>query len=253
MLAWVAKPGSRDVWPVPAKFATAMMIDVCEIIQQSVQAANSRDDSETMKSIYEANAVGLSQWLHSKIDEYGVKALPMCTALLTYMPENRRGSVPEAKVNELRSFLAEKLRKEFVEGETPLLLVAGQHRLAFRELRETLRVHPQFSHFFGTLFRKLVEQANQDKTNRLKVAVVMALVGYECSIADDPPPESYTFNVDKAVIEKYYDLDLVVSALRRWAGLQLPDAVAQKAFDELKKTFSVTDLPRLTAVQKIGV
>jgi hypothetical protein len=240
ILAWTAKPGSRNIWPKPADFDRAMMGDVSFIIRQSLQGLQARIDIETMEQDSETNTAEVCAWLRAKADQFGISAWHMCDTLLKHMPENRRGSVPKHVMTELHVLLAEKVRDECSRSGMANALPTWLGRSAFQELLDVLRVHPKFSEFYPNLFAKSLKEATDDRTHRLKGHLVMILVDWRHpAFSEDPPADSWTFEVRKDVLQKNYDMSVLLPALTAWSSVTLPDPVAQKAFEAIKREFQL--------------
>jgi len=235
IVEWVAEPAHARQWHTPRDYPRDMMGDVYEIIMRS-------DDRSLRQFLdsqrrYETRERQITSWLEANIAQYATTALALVGALLELFatPGNwNKWAGSENIVKDLWRRFACELRDAFVLGDTPLPSYFTADLLAIRRLVHALRSADDYASFRSRLTRKLVDQADNDKTNGLKASVVFSLVEYERSVTkEECVAEQYVFGVNKEANDILFDIPLIMGALRRWSGTVLPDPVAQKAFDKL--------------------
>ncbi len=247
ILAWVATPGHALQWSKPRDYYPSIMGDVYHIIGRSDARLPRRSHFEDTQNEYETREQKIVSWLEAKIDQYAATAWAAPEALLRLVRPSSSGtwSIDPDTVEGLWQRLAERLRETFVEGDDPLLNAVGEDRFVISGFMRALRIHKDYADFRTRFTRKFVEQADTDTTHRLKVSVVISLVNGQYPFTDgECPAEAYTFSVDKEANDKALNMAIVTPALKSWAGLNLSDPVAQRAFEKLKGAYGLeTSIP----------
>jgi len=240
IMAWVAVPAHAVQRPRPHDYYLNMMSDVYHIIGGS-DARLARRVGHQVDWV-QSREGRIVAWLQAKIDEYAPSEWAIPEALLRLVAPSASGpwSLPSGTAKELRQRFAERLRETYVKGDHSLLCTVGESLSTFHSFMNAILAHNDYKGFRPQFTHKLVDQADADATDRLKVNIVLHLVNYQRPITGrESAPEDYTFSVKKELNSEVFDMNPVLPALERWAGVPLPDPVAQRAFEELRRVYDI--------------
>ena len=222
-------PEHAKEWPEPERFIDDVLPNVFTII----------DNADSRRRVPE-----IDDGMEDKIEEWLVRAVQintrknplLSTAIVKgAIEKGYKGS------DKLPKVLLEHFEAGFLKEEERLLLPAvSVSRYALAWLLDKLSIYEGYENFRTELTQKLISEANYDKTNKLKERIVMSLVSTSHPArSGEIPIESYRFSVEKQTNERNYDMNLIISALKKWQTVNWSDEINKRAFSLLKQEYNI--------------
>lgn len=239
ILDWMADPRRTRAWcaelPELVSYYDPSMYHLGEVVKAAGRQAGTKNAADTV-----------ARWLEQVIDRYSQSAWQIPGTLLARLALGAFDAcgIKEAEAQALARRLAGALRRDYIDGNRPLLEAIGQDLFSVYGFVQCLRADAEeYAAIRRQLTERLLDQADQDQTHRLKQSVVICLVqtAHRGTGDPEPPLEAYRFPVDGKENDRALELALVIPALRRWASVELPDPRARKAFAAVRQHYGIGD------------
>lgn len=239
ILEWVAVPAHAQVWLKPGEYVHALVLDVYFIITGSGKHER-RGQIEPGPG---SRGDQILDWLRSVAVAY-TSSRPLVAietlSVFSPTPGSTAFSFRQEQMDPLWQGLAQQLREHFVDGDGPLLPGLGPGRSDLFHFNSALRRHDRYEDFRTAYTERLVAESKADNRHILKSKIIISLVSYSHPVTDgEPPVESYEFSVNQQQNEAGYDMQLLLPTLREWVDIELPDPVAQRAFEHLDQVYAL--------------
>jgi hypothetical protein len=218
MVEWLALPeNGAEVQPNFTSYE-GIMVDVVSILRDAGQGCS-------MGTRLTASSASTEDWILEKTMQNAGPAPFVAIELVEYACNP---SFSLALPNTRRE-LADCLCREYVQGEKRFLPVLGQSRYALCRLVGALTKCGSYPAIKSSLTEKIVREADDDETHRLKAQVIVSLVHTRYPVGQEDNLENYEFSVDSPANEATYAMDVLRPAIIRWKIAPLSDKVADKA------------------------